>query len=161
MHQIEQLADVFAKWVKDVPHLPKELTSWLAKNAWWLTIVGVVIGAIGLLTTLGVIMAGSALLVGLGAAALGGMLFVSSLVTLVVTALSVVIEGLAIAPLKSMQRKGWDLLFLSMAVSVVGGFIGSLIGGNFFGAIVGLVFGAVAFYVLNEVRHHFAATAHK
>lgn len=76
MKQLAPLEEAIAKVHKDLPHLPKGLTAWLVENAWWLVIIGVALGAIGVLTTLTALTAGSLLVGSLAGAAVGGAVFV-------------------------------------------------------------------------------------
>jgi hypothetical protein len=161
MQQIEVVADTFAGWVKDVPHLPKEFTNWLAKNAWWLTLIGVVLGVMGMFTLLSLMTAGSLLIASLGAPALGGAVFIGSLITLILVGIAVVIEGLAISPLKIMKHQGWNLLFLAGLIQTVGSLIRGLFAIDIISIIATLIASAVGFYVLNEIRDHFAVGERK
>lgn len=68
---------MIAGWTKGLPHLPKAFTSWLAQNAWCLTIIGVAGGGFSLLAALNALTVGLAVLDALGAPAFGGMLFLS------------------------------------------------------------------------------------
>lgn len=159
MEIVTKVEQMVSGWMKDLPHLPKELTKWLAENAWWLTIIGVVVGGFGILGVLSAMTAGSALLGALGVPALGGMLLVGSLVSLAGTAAGVVVEAMAISPLKAMQKKGWDLMFLATLVSFAGAVVSSLIGVNIVGVLMSAVGAAISFYVLLEVKSYFGAKA--
>lgn len=162
MKQLAPLEDAIVKVHKDLPHLPKGLTTWLVENAWWLVIIGVVLGGIGVLTTLTALTAGSLLVGSLAGAAIGGMVFASGLVSLAVLVLTVVIEALAIQPLKAKQKRGWDLLFLASLIGVAGSLISALLNGPV-GILIGIVwtavFAAIAFYVLFELRVHYVGKA--
>jgi hypothetical protein len=159
MQQVEKIEKMVATWMKDMPHLPKGLTKWLAENAWWLVIIGVVLSVLSLLMALTALTVGSVVLGTLGAAALGGTLFVGALISLVGSAASAVIEGLAISPLKVMNKKGWDLLFLSVLVGFAGAVVSSLIGMNIMGVVWAAVAAAISFYVLLEVKPYFVGAA--
>jgi hypothetical protein len=141
--------------MKDVPHLPKGFTKWLAENSWWLTIVGVVFSVIGAFGLLAAMTAGSALMVVVGAPALGGMFFISTLISLIGIGVSVVAEVMAITPLKAMKKRGWDLMFFVLLVSVAMGLLGSLLSANVGGILFGLIGAAIGAYVLLELKHYF------
>ena len=49
MKSIYKLEKMIESWLKPVPHLPTEWRKWLADNAWWLTIIGVVLSTISVL----------------------------------------------------------------------------------------------------------------
>ena len=44
MDAIYTLEQTLARWYKNAPHLPKKITEWIAGNAWWLMVVGIIIG---------------------------------------------------------------------------------------------------------------------
>ena len=158
MQQLGSLEQSIAKIHKDLPHLPKGLTTWLVENAWWLVAIGVVLGGIGILTTLTTLTTGSAILTALGGPAVGGMVFVSGLVSVAVLAVTIVIEAMAIQPLKEKKKHGWDLLFLASLVGIAGSLVSAILSGplgvvsGLFGAAVAVVIG---FYVLFELRVHY------
>jgi len=67
----------------------------------------------------------------------------------------VVLEAMAITPLKAKQKRGWDLLFLVSLVTFTGAVLNALITGNInhiFGLIIGTL---VGLYVLFEIRMYF------
>ncbi len=155
MQYVDSVANTTAKWMKDVPHLPKGLTKWLAENSWWLTIIGVALSAFGILGLLTAMMAGSVALAAVGAVGLGGMFFISSLVSLVGIGVSVVVEAMAIAPLKEMKKRGWELMFFALLVSVAIGIVGSLLSVNIAGILIGLIGAAIGVYIALELKPYF------
>ena len=158
MKQLAPLEDAIAKVHKDLPHLPKRLTTWLVENAWWLVIIGVVLGAIGVVTTLTALTAGSLFVGSIAGAAIGGMIFVSGIVSLAVLVVTIIIEAMAIQPLKEKKKRGWDLLFLASLIGIAGSLVGALLNGPL-GIITGVVWtavgAAIGFYVLFELRVHY------
>ena len=158
MKQLAPLEEAIAKVHKDLPHLPKGLTTWLVENAWWLVIIGVALGAIGVLTTLTALTAGSLLVGSLAGAAVGGAVFVSGITGLAVLVLTIVLEAMAIQPLKAKKKRGWDLIFLASLVGIAGSVVTALLSGPL-GIITGViwtaVWAAISFYVLFELRVHY------
>ena len=152
VHNIEKTTEV---WFKDLPHLPANFTKWLADNSWWLALIGVILGAFGLLGTLGAIGAGSALLTAVGGPALGGTLLIGSLVSIAFGAASLVVEVMAITPLKTLQKKGWDLIFLSVLISIAGGVVSAVLGMNIASLLMTAVAAAISGYFLFELRSHY------
>ncbi len=155
MKQLAPLEDALAKVHKDLPHVPVAWTKWLVENAWWLVIIGVAIGGIALVAALFALLAGSLFVGALIGAAFGGLIFVAGVVKLAVLGLTVLLEALAIKPLKAMQKKGWDLLFLTSLVGMAGTIVMALFDGPF--AVVTTivwtaVWGALSLYVLFELR---------
>ena len=155
MQYADSVANTVAKWMKDVPHLPKEFTKWLAENAWWLTIIGVAFSAFGILGLLTAMTAGSVVLTAVGATAYSGMFLVSSIISVVGYGAAIVLQAMAISPLKAMKKRGWDLMFLSLLVSVALGVLGSLLSVNILGVLLGLVGAAIGAYVMLELKHYF------
>ncbi len=47
MESLQKLEATVGEWYKGMPHLPKNGQRWLAENAWWLVLIGVILGAIG------------------------------------------------------------------------------------------------------------------
>lgn len=157
LHSLEsKLADV----AKGLPHLPKEFQKWLAQNAWWLVLIGVVLGLLAIFPLLGLTLFASALTATYSAYypyAFGGtgLLQTSLWVSLGFYVALVVIEAFAVSPLKSMKKRGWDLLFLAVLVSATASVVNAILTTTFaglFGAALGL---AIGLYVLFEVRSHF------
>lgn len=156
MQYVDSVASAAAKWMKGVPHLPKAFTKWLAQNSWWLTIIGVVFSAFGILTLLAAMMAGTVVLAAVGAIVYSGVFLVGALITLVGAVVCVVVEAMAIAPLKAMKRRGWDLMFLALLVSVAFGIISNLLTVNVGGVLLGLIGAAIGAYVALELKPYFA-----
>ena len=159
MEAVHSIEKTMGGWYKDVPHLPKEFTKWISVNAWWLVIIGVAAGVIGLFGMLAAVGIGAAVVsvyAPYAGAALVGTAYVGALVSLVFGVAAVIIEATAISPLKTMRKKGWDLMFLAMLVGLAGGAVNSLLTLQIFGLLflaVGLYLGG---YLLFEVRNHFA-----
>lgn len=158
MQQLAPLEDAIAKVHKDLPHLPKGLTKWLVENAWWLVIIGVALGVFAVLGTIATMLAGSLLVGALVGAAMGGALFLSSTISLLVMAATIVLEAMAIQPLKDKQKRGWNLLFLASLVGIAGGLVSSLFSGPW-GIVNGIIWtavgAAISFYILFELRVHY------
>ena len=158
MQQLAPLEEAIAKVHKDLPHLPKGLTTWLVENAWWLVIIGVALGMFGVLGTITTLAAGSLLVGSLAEAAAGGALFLSGTISLVVMIATIIIEAMAIQPLKVRQKRGWNLLFLASLVGIAGGLVSSLFSGPW-GIVNGIIWtavgAAISFYILFELRVHY------
>lgn len=166
MDSVHKIEGAVAKWFKDVPHLPAEAQKWLADNAWWLVIIGIVLGGVGIFSLLSVVLlaglglglAGGALAGGAGAAAglaFGGFVVLITLATLAVSVIELVIMIMSVSPLKARRKKGWDLLFLLAVINVVTGVVFGLLSMNLMGIILGILWSAVGAYFLFEIRSHF------
>lgn len=160
MQQLHSLEESLARVFKDLPHLPKGLRDWLVENAWWIVIIGVILGAIGVLGLLPTLLVGSAFVSYYAGAMAGGSLMVSGLVSIAVLVLTIVIEAMAIQPLKAKKKRGWDLLFLASLIGIAGSLVSAVVGGNIIGGLVGTAIGAaIGFYILFELRGHYIASA--
>lgn len=160
MESLHNLEVTVAAWYKGMPHLPKNGQKWLAENIWWLVLVGVILGALGIFTVLSATLFAGAILVSAGGvvgAALGGI----ALVWLAFAIGEVVVSALAISPLKSMRKKGWSLLFLVTLINVASLVLAFVFNFNLMGLVWGLLVAAVGAYFLFEIRDDFtSAKAH-
>jgi len=166
MSVVRQLETKVAGWLKPVPPLPTNAQKWLAENVWWLAIISVVASVIGMFILIGAITAYITFLgavVGLyPAQTYGSGWIVVTLLSLLFGITTTVLTALAINPLKKSQKKGWDLLFLTLLVSATSILVsavasldlGRFIGGIIFGGI-GLAIGA---YFLFQIRSYFVKT---
>lgn len=167
MELVHSIEKVMNGWFKNLPfHLPEKARVWLGKNVWWIVIVGVVLSAWSIISSLRALFWADTFLQQARefAAAMGVSIPNSSLadvalwVSIITFAVSILIEALAINPLKVMKKKGWDLLLAAMIVSVVGSLVSSLINGAIVGAIIGTVLGvAIGGFFLFEIRGQFVA----
>ena len=158
--------------VKNLPHLPLNAQRWLAKNVWWIVLIGVVLGAISLLFAFGGLLVTASLIGAVSSAyyvlgATTAWIVVAGFIGLLFTAAVVALNAFSIQPLKAMQKKGWVLLFLSWVVSAVSVVINGILTLNpfsfVFGIIFGVIFVAIAGYFLFEIHGQFNhdATAHR
>ncbi len=171
METVHKLEVTIAGWYKNVPHLPKGGQQWLADNAWWLVLIGVVLSVMGLFGIISVLfLAGAGLTLAGGAlggaygtavgAALTGIVLITALVSLAVYVIELVLMAMAISPLKEHKKKGWDLIFLVFLLNVAAIIVTGVIGFNpvsIMGTLWALLWAAVGAYFLFEVRGHFGA----
>ena len=168
MEFINKIEAMVAGWAKSVPHLPAAGQKWLGQNVWWITLVGTILSAIGLLIALGALFTLIALLGAVSSSIYGayatagvsGFTIIGSVIGLVLSAATLVLMAFAIKPLKDMKKQGWVLLFLSWLVYAVSVVINSVLSLNVVGFILGIIFGAVALavsgYFLFEIHAQFA-----
>jgi len=166
MESIKKIEDMIEGWLKPIPHLPTNWRKWISENIWWITLIGVILSVLGLLG-LAVALLGAMSIIGTATVIYGaytpvaytGMQLVSSLVSLVLLAVTVVITAMAVKPLHVLSKKGWDLLFLAFLVGIVSQVVSAvltinpaLIITNLIGALIGA---AISAYFLFEVRSYF------
>lgn len=162
MENVRKLEATVASWYKSAPRLPKEVSGWIARNAWWLVTIGVVIGIMGVLAAVSLTFFGAALLAGFGGvvgAALGGFAVIVVTIALGVAVVQLVLSTMAIQPLKDMRKKGWTLLFLVALIDVAALAVTLLFTFDLFGTLWSLLWVAVGAYFLFEVRQYFGEAA--
>ena len=166
MDAIHKLELTLVEQYKKLPHLPEEGRKWLAENAWWLVLIGVIIcvfGLFGILSFLalgmfGLALGGAALGAGYGAVAgatLGGVILVVVLVSMALYIAEIVLMAMAISPLKELKKRGWDLLFLVAVINAAAAVITNVLSVNVIGLVMSLLWIAVGAYFLFEVRERF------
>lgn len=158
MENVRKLEATVASWYKKAPHLPKEGSKWIAANAWWLALIGLIIGAFGVLSVISLTFFAGALLAGYGGivgAAIGGLAFFAVFISLLFAIVILVIMATAIQPLKAMSKKGWNLLFIIMLLEVASLALTLLLTFDVFGTIWGLLWAAVGGYFLFEIREYY------
>jgi len=155
MQQLSGLENSLGTLFKGLPHLPKDWRHWLADNAWWLALIGVAFGCLGILGLVPVVL-GISIFTGIVAGpAAGALIIITGIVNMAVLVISVTLEAMAITPLRVKQKRGWDLLFLVSLVTFTGAVLNALITGNV-NHIIGLIVGTlIGLYVLFEVRMYF------
>lgn len=172
MEFVNKIENMVGGWLKSVPHLPPAGQKWLSVNVWWIVLIGVILSGIGLLMSIGGIFTAMSFM---GAAtsyygafiaeSYSGMWFLSAIVSLIFSALSVLILALAINPLKDLKKKGWSLLFLSWIVNAVAIVVNIVLNFNPLSLIMGIIFGAIVLaisaYFIFEIRGHFQSSTKK
>ncbi|HRN90623.1 MAG TPA: hypothetical protein PK265_01435 [Candidatus Saccharibacteria bacterium] len=172
MEFVNKIENMVGGWLKSVPHLPAAGQKWLGVNVWWIVLIGVILSGIGLLMTLGGIFTAMTFIGAtttyygaLVAESYTGMWFVSAIVSLIFSAVSVLILALAINPLKNLQKKGWSLLFLSWLVNAVAIVVNIVLSFSVLTLIMGIIFGgivlAISAYFIFEIRGQFQGSTKK
>jgi hypothetical protein len=158
MDIINKIDKQLREWYALAPHLPYNGHLWFAQNVWWLVLIGVIIGGVGVLGLVLVALFGGIFLgvaVFLFSAKFGGFILLLAALAVAVSGISIVIAGLAIAPLKAQQKKGWTLLLIAMLLSTVLVTLADMIAGDGSAVIKDLLGAAVGLYFLYEIRAHF------
>lgn len=158
MEIINKLENMIAEWYKGLPHLPKNGQQWLAKNVWWIALIGVILGVMGIFTVLAATLFAGAVLTaagGVAGAAVAGFAMIVIWAYLAVAVVSLIITVMAISPLKAMKKRGWTLIFMTVLLEAVAQVVYFLFDYNFFGLVWGLLMSAVTAYFLFEIRSFF------
>lgn len=170
MELITKLENMVAGWLKPIPSLPKNVQKWLAENVWWLALVSAILTGISILLTLGAIATYATYSAGLDAAygSLGLASYapgwiVGVIVSMIFSAVIVLLTAMAIKPLKDLNHKGWSLLFVIYAVSAVNVVVNAIFSFSIIGFIFGIIFGAVGLaiggYFLFQIKSYFGSHA--
>lgn len=162
---LNKIEITFEGWFKPLPHLPENGRKWIASNAGVIVTIGLILSVIGALFTIGTLLTvlsffGS-FMGAIGVAVYSSGVIVSTIVSLLSMVLAIALMAMAIKPLKAMDKRGWDLLFLlslagatlSVVSAVINFDVFSLLGG-LIGAAIGL---AIGMYFLFEIRSYFEA----
>lgn len=160
MDSLRKLEVTVGDWYKNMPHLPKNGQRWLATNAWWLVLIGVILGALSVLGTLSAMMLAGAVLVGtlgVAGAAFGGLAFLAAIVPIAFAVIDIVIMAVAISPLKGLKRNGWSLLFLVAVINVAALVVSFLLTLNLVALVWGLLGTAVSLYFMYEIHGYFVS----
>jgi hypothetical protein len=172
MSVLNKVETMVSGWLKPVPHLPKGGQKWIAENAWWIVLIGVVASAIGILVAIGAIFTYLAF-VGNAASyygvyttsVYGGGWIVSTIVSLAFSVALLIVTAMAVKPLKAQQRQGWSLLFIGLVLRTLSVVLGAILSFSVLGFIFGLIFGAIGLaiyaYFLYEIKSHFVGTGAK
>jgi hypothetical protein len=158
MQNIDNLEVLIDGWYKNAPHLPKKGQDWLATNVWWLTLIWVILGALGVLAAMLLLLFATLALVGFGGFAGGvaaGALTVGVVIASAFSVVSIIVGALAIAPLKLMRKKGWTFLFIAILIDATARVLQFIFDYNIFEFVWNAFLVAVSFYFIFEIRRHF------
>lgn len=167
MEVLAKLERTVLGWIKGIPHLPANVRKWLGTNIWWIVVISVVLGGIGLLGLLMTLFGTIATLGTPFAAYYVSSTFiawtiVTTIVSLVFLALEVLLLAFAITPLKEKQKKGWVLLFATWLLGAIAVVVNAILTLNPLTFVVNIIFGvlwlAVTGYFLFEIHNQFAHT---
>lgn len=166
MKAIGKLENTVASWLKPAPHLSQNSQKWIAQNAWWIALVGVILSMIILIIML-INLANSLSFMGwvtiygsyYVAPAYTGWWVFSAIVSLLFLVVTIALTVAAIAPLQKMQKRGWNLLFLILILNAISSVVSAVISLNpisfIFGILFGAIFVAIGAYFLYEIREYF------
>lgn len=166
MKPIKKLESIVAGWYSPAPHFPAKIRRWLGDNAWWLTIVSVALGTLNILNILRGLNTATQLktlaeqqapyspyaeyiLHSTGASLLNAWIWLTFVVAMVL------IQAGAIKPLKTRQKRGWDLLFIGALVGIASGVIGVLFSLQLAHLLFVITSTIIGLYVLFEIRSEF------
>jgi hypothetical protein len=166
---LHKLENTIKEWLKPLPHLPTEWRKWIANNVWWIVLVGVILSVLGglaligaVFTAMGAVATGNTIYSSLGVSGVSiytGWWYAATVASLIFLVITVIINAMAITPLKAQSKKGWNLLFLTFLVGVVSSIVSVVLNittvsvvGSLIGGVIGVVISA---YFLFEIRSYF------
>jgi len=169
MESINKLENTIEGWLKPLPHLPADWRKWLSENVWWIVLIGVILSVIGTIMLVMAVIAAMSFVSTttnyLGAYGVKVVQvytvgwYIATIISAVSLVVTIIIEAMAISPLKVLNKKGWDLMFIAyligIALSVVSAVL-TLTIINLIGTAIGAAIGA---YFLFEIRSHFKQAA--
>lgn len=133
LKQLDDTLDLYL--VQKAPSLPTNIKELIVKISPWLTLIFLVLSLPAVLAILGI----GALFTPFSY--LGGMnAGLQYTVSMVVLAVTIVLEGLAIPGLFKRSISGWNFLFYSVLVSIISNIVSFNIGGLILGTLVPLYF---------------------
>lgn len=170
MKYVNQAETLVSGWLKDLPHLPGNTQKWIAENVWWIVLVGVILSSIGLLmelvgffTILAIVGTGVSYYGYAAASTYTGGWIASTAVSLVFMVGLIVLLSKAITPLRAMQAKGWNVLFMVLLVDALYVVVNALFTFNIISFVFSLIFGAISLaisaYLLFEIKSHFVKSS--
>jgi len=166
---LDQLETKVLNWLKPLPHLPTNVTKWIAENAWWIAIIGVFASVIGCIVVIMAIITAFAffgLSVGIShyyyasSVYTGWSLFIL-IVSLAFMLLMTVFIAKAISSLKKMQKTGWEALFTLQVITAIYIVISAVLSFDFMELLSGAVGVFIGAYFLFEIRSYFVKLAQK
>lgn len=156
--QVTQLENWILKFHRDLPHLPKEWSRWIATYAYVFVILGIIFWVIGGLSALVSLISFFAsplwlLFISLWWGFGGFFLFGGLIASIVFFVLVVVLLSKGYNPVKLMQKKWWDSLFYINIINIIYTIINII----FFPSsiISGIISVIIWLYILFEIREYF------
>ncbi len=154
---------------KGLPKLPTGLTKWLADYGWIIVLIGVIFAIMALVTLVPLLLVafGVSTAVGVGnlfggygfSPLIGSLAWLSMSVSFVNFVILIILEAMAVTPLKNKQYRGWQLIFIAYLISLALGVITSIVTANISSLLTNLVVFAIGAYVLFQIRPHFVPHA--
>ena len=169
MESIHKLENTIEGWLKPFPHLPTNWRVWISRNVWWIVLIGVILSVIGTIMLV-IALVAAMFMVSTVTSVYGaygvnivqnysGWWYIATIISMVFLLVTIIIEAMAISPLKIQNKKGWDLMFIAYLIGIASSIISAVLTLtiiNLFGAAIGAVIGA---YVLFEIRSYFKQAA--
>src|SRR5258708_25910770 len=142
----QEIISTMQQWFDKAPALPKNAREAIVKITPWIALVFGILGVLGSIAGLGVLTVCSPFAVfgGVSGVSSYGTGFIAALIWLVASALLLA----AFPGTKAGKAVGWNLLFWSQAVHLVG----SLVAMSFVSGIIGA---AIGFYLLFQIKSYY------
>jgi hypothetical protein len=165
MSVVTKIETMVAGWLKPAPHLPKGGQKWIAENVWWIALIGLVASIFGIFAIIAglIAVATFAPLVDYYGTTVSrsynGASAISLVISLVLFIAQIALLAMSLKPLRMLQSRGWDLLFLMLLLNAVSVVLNTLFSPNPVAFISSLLFGAIGLaigaYFTFEIRSYF------
>ncbi|USN96965.1 MAG: hypothetical protein H6797_02115 [Candidatus Nomurabacteria bacterium] len=150
-----------AGWYENMPHMPKNVREQLARNVWWLVLIGTIASTLGLLYIIPVFFAEMTYapyeaIYGIRYDAISrdiGRL--SASLTLIGHIITTVLMAVAASPLKARLYAGWRILFWSFAINFILSILSMVLIVNLLSIAIMVALAVAVGYVLFEIRDCF------
>lgn len=149
------LENKLAEFNKTLPQIPDNGKSVIANILWILIIISIVFNIIGIITLLGVGSFGVSVLAGFGLGFHSMTIWGTIIFGVIGMAIVVVLEIIAIKPLKDKAYLGWRLAFYVIWIQLIFSVLNDIFLGTVSG-LIGVIIGTIiALFILMQVRDYF------
>lgn len=141
---------------ENLPHLPVDVRKWLARNAWWIVAVIVILGAVGLLQQARFMFGYGSIINTYAFYFTPAFAYTAYWIGNITHFVILIISAAAISSLGQNRFSGWLALLVAGIVGLAGGLLASILSPST-GSLVGLAIGTIVYlYFLYEVRDEFS-----
>lgn len=169
MESISKLENTIGGWMKSFPHLPENARKWIAKYSGIIATVGLGLSILGFIAYVAILLMAMGLLGYLlgpiGIYAYSSTIIVTTVIVIVDIVVTIALTAMAIKPLKALDKKGWDLLFLLTLISIAFSVVSTVFSLDAYSIFSGLIGVAISFlismYFLFEIRSYFKVGGNK
>lgn len=145
--QVKQWTKMLDDYYAKLPPLPKGASDFIVSVAPWLALIFGVLSVLTGIAGFGVL----AVLSPFATVAGAGVYAVTGLVASLVLLVEGVVMLLAFSPLKGRHVRGWNLMFLSLVLSV----LSSVVSLRVFGVVESIIGALIGYYFLYQIRSYY------
>lgn len=156
----ERVVVKVAAFYRHAPRLPTAAKEWIARNVWWIVLIGAIIGGLGALSLALITLFGGIFLAGavfLFTAKFGGLALLISVLLVAALLANTIVLIMAIIPLKTQARKGWNLLVVSLTLNLAVAVLTIVLKQDLVPFIWNVLWVGIGGYLLFEIQEYFRA----